>query len=212
MNASKLQVEQLIVGPLATNCYLVWDDHNKEAAIIDPGDDAETILQRCAKLDLNIRYILITHGHFDHVGAVAKIKQQTNAEFLAHEADISFLEGGQQSAQRWGLSIDQPPLPNKYLKEGDTVTIGRHTLKVLHTPGHSPGGISFVHDKMVFCGDTLFQANIGRTDFRMGSFEELSHSIKTRLYTLPDDTIAYTGHGPRTQIGFEKQNNPFVHG
>jgi glyoxylase-like metal-dependent hydrolase (beta-lactamase superfamily II) len=212
MPVHRLRVNRLVVGPLFSNCYIVWDEDIKEGVIIDPGEDAWLILKSVAEIDVEIRYILATHGHFDHVAATAALKREIDAEFLAHKEDFFFIEGGKESAHRWGFEIEQPPRPDRFIKEGDLVQVGGSGLKVLHTPGHSPGGVSFYDKGMVFGGDTLFQGNIGRTDFRMGSFEELAHSIKTRLYTLPDDTIVYTGHGPTTTIGEEKRFNPFVRG
>jgi glyoxylase-like metal-dependent hydrolase (beta-lactamase superfamily II) len=210
MTSSKLQVEPLIVGPLFSNCYIVWDDEANEGVVIDPGDDAEAILKRVKELGINVKYILATHGHFDHVGAVMPLKRELKAEFFAHKGDFFFIEDGVTSARGWGVHIEQPPTPDRFIEEGDTVKIGKFKLKVLHTPGHSPGGVSFLNDRMVFCGDTLFQGSIGRTDFRQGSFEDISQSIKTRLYVLPDDTIVYTGHGPITSIGDEKKFNDYV--
>jgi len=210
MMTQKLQVERMIVGPLSSNCYIVWDKTKRNAAIIDPGEDAKDIIKKVDELDVDVNYILATHGHFDHVGAVAPLKKELNVEFLAHKDDFFFIEDGENAARRWGFIIDQPPKPDRFIVDGDIIKVGEHELKVLHTPGHSPGGVSFLNNGMVFCGDTLFQGSIGRTDFRMGSFEELEQSIRTRLYTLPDNTIVYTGHGPPTTIGTEKQFNPFV--
>jgi len=210
MTSSKLQVEPLIVGPLLSNCYIVYDDRLKEGVIIDPGDDADIILQAVKELAINIKFILATHGHFDHVGAVAPLKRVLKAEFLAHKDDFFFIEDGEKAARRWNIDIEQPPKPDRFIVDGDKIKVGNFHLEVIHTPGHSPGGVSFLHDRMLFGGDTLFQGSIGRTDFRKGSFEDLSKSIKTRLYTLPDDTIVYTGHGPITTIGDEKMYNPFV--
>ena len=210
MTASKLQVDVLIVGPLFSNCYIVWDDKVKKGVIIDPGDNAETILAKVKELGIEIELILATHGHFDHVAGAAGLKRQIDVPFLAHKGDLFFIEDGKDTARRWGIDIEQPPNPDRYIEDGDTIDVGTLKLEVLHTPGHSPGGVSFLHKKMVFAGDTLFHESIGRTDFRMGSFEELETSIKTRLYTLPDDTIVYTGHGPITTIGAEKKHNPFV--
>jgi len=212
MTSSKLQVKRLIVGPLDSNCYVLWDDRSKEGVIIDPGENAELILRTVKELDIDIKYILVTHGHFDHVAAVAPLKRELNADFLAHKDDFFFIEDGKNAAFRWGFDIEQPPKPDRFIKDGDTIKVGNFELQVLHTPGHSPGGVSFLYDRMVFGGDTLFQRSIGRTDFRMGSFDDLSNSIKTRLYTLPDDTVVYTGHGPITTIGKEKKYNPFVRG
>ena len=212
MTSSKLQVEPLFVGPLFSNCYIIYDDKEKMGAVIDPGDDADDILEAVKNLGIKIKFILATHGHFDHVGAVAPLKKEFNAEFLAHKGDFFFIEDGENSARRWGIDIEQPPKPDRFIEDGDKIKVGVFELEVLHTPGHSPGGVSFLYDRMVFCGDTLFQGSIGRTDFRNGSFEDLSKSIKTRLYTLSDDTIVCTGHGPVTTIGDEKRHNAFVRG
>ena len=212
MKPSKIRVEKLVVGPLETNCYIVWDDRVKQGAVIDPGGDAHIILKKIKGIELEIKFILVTHGHFDHVGALAALKRETKAEFLAHKGDFFFIEEGKESALRWGIEIEQPSTPDRFIEDGDKITIGDFELYVLHTPGHSPGGVSFYTKGMVFCGDNLFQGSIGRTDFRMGSFEELEKSIKTRLYNLPDDTIVYTGHGPNTKIGSEKKYNIYVRG
>jgi len=210
MTFSRPKVEILVVGPLFSNCYIVWDNKTKDGAVIDPGDDAISILKTIKKFDIKIKYILATHGHFDHVGAVAPLRRELNVEFLAHKGDFFFIEDGENAARRWGVNIEQPPKPDRFIEDGDKIKIGNFDLEVIHTPGHSPGGISFLCDRMLFGGDTLFQGSIGRTDFRKGSFEEISESIKTRLYTLPDDTVVYTGHGPITTIGDEKKYNAFV--
>jgi glyoxylase-like metal-dependent hydrolase (beta-lactamase superfamily II) len=210
MTSSKLHVEPLIVGPLFSNCYIIYDEKEKLGAIIDPGDDADDILDAVKKLGIKIKYILATHGHFDHVGAVAPLKKEYGAEFLAHKDDFFFIEDGVNAANRWGISITQPPKPDKFIEDGDKIKVGEFELEVIHTPGHSPGGVSFLYDSMLFGGDTLFQGSIGRTDFRKGSFEEIANSIRTRLYSLPDDTVVYTGHGPVTTIGDEKKHNAFV--
>ena len=210
MTVSKLMVETLIVGPLFSNCYIVWENSEKIGVIIDPGDDAESILETIKRLGIKIKCILATHGHFDHVGAVSEIKTKLNVEFLAHKDDLFFIEDGEAAARRWGIIIKQPPKPDGYIKDGDKIDIGNFSLEVIYTPGHSPGGVSFLYDKMIFSGDTLFQGSIGRTDFRKGSIDDLTKSIKNRLYTLPDDTIVYTGHGPITTIGNEKRFNAFV--
>ena len=210
MTSSRLQVEPLIVGPLFSNCYIIYDEEEKQGAIIDPGDDADKILKRVKELGISIKYILATHGHFDHVGGVAPLRRELKVEFLAHKGDFFFIEDGENSARRWGIDIEQPPKPDRFIKDGDKIKVGSFELEVIHTPGHSPGGVSFLYDRMLFGGDTLFQGSIGRTDFRQGSFEEISESIKSRLYKLPDDTIVYTGHGPVTTIGDEKRFNSFV--
>jgi len=210
MISCKPTIEVLIVGPLASNCYIVWDDETKQGVIIDPGDDAQLILEKLKDLDIEIKYILVTHGHFDHVGAVAFLKKELKSEFLAHKEDLFFIEDAENAAARWGFKIENPSKPDRFIDDGEIIEVGCLKFKVIHTPGHSPGGVSFLINDIVFCGDTLFQGSIGRTDFRKGSFVELAKSIKTRLYTLPDKTIVYTGHGPSTTIGNEKKYNLFV--
>ena len=210
MTSSKLLVENLVVGPLMTNCYIVWDEASNEGVIIDPGDDADIIITMLKELGVQVDRILATHCHFDHIAAAAALKRELELEFIAHEGDLFFVEDGKASARKWGFDIEQPPKPDRFIEDGDKIEVGNFSLEVLHTPGHSPGGVSYLHERVVFAGDCLFQGSIGRTDFRMGSLEELAKSIKTRLYTLPDNTLVYTGHGPVTTIGDEKAHNPFV--
>lgn len=212
MSSNRIQIEPLIVGPLASNCYILWDKELKQGVIIDPGDDAKLILNTVKTLDIEILYIVVTHGHFDHVGAVAELKEELKIDFLAHREDLIIIKDSKDSARRWGIEISQSPNPDRYITDGDKIKFGKLELSVIHTPGHSPGGVSFLIDRILFSGDTLFQGSIGRTDFRKGSFEDLEKSIKTRLYSLPDETVVYTGHGPITTIGDEKRHNAFVRG
>jgi glyoxylase-like metal-dependent hydrolase (beta-lactamase superfamily II) len=210
MASQELQIEKVVVGPLLSNCYIVWDEETSKGIVIDPGDDPGKILRKINMNKLEIEKIIITHGHFDHIGAIAPLKKELGADFLAHKEDLFFIEQGKDAAKRWGLNIDQPPSPDRFIEDGEEISLGRFNLKVLHTPGHSPGGVSFFYDKIIFSGDTLFQGSIGRTDFRKGSLNDLIKSIKDVLYRLPDDTIVYTGHGPYTTIGDEKKFNAFV--
>ncbi|MBU0497574.1 MAG: MBL fold metallo-hydrolase [Candidatus Thermoplasmatota archaeon] len=210
MTSSNILIKPEIVGPLLSNCYIVWDEHTKHGVIIDPGDDADTILKKVQEIEITIEYILATHGDFDHIGAVAPLKRALKSKFLAHEGDLFFIEDGKKTAHGWGVHIEQPPNPDQYITDGETIHIKDFEINVLHTPGHSPGGVCYLTNNMLFGGDTLFQGSIGRTDFRKGSFDELEKSIKTRLYTLPDNTIVYTGHGPITTIGDEKKYNAYV--
>lgn len=201
---------RIVVGPLEVNCYILADENTGDAVVIDPGADAEDILRVVLEKNLKVRYIINTHAHFDHVGANARIKQETGAEILMHEADADMLEGAVDQAAFFGSRILPPPTPDRYVKDGDSVSAGGITLAVLHTPGHSRGGICLLADGMVFTGDSLFAGSIGRTDFEGGDLMTLINSIRTKLLRLPDDTRVLPGHGPDTTIGRELRDNPFL--
>ena len=203
-------IKTLPVGPIMANCFIVGCQETMQAAIIDPGDEAEKILQSVNDSNLEVKTIINTHGHFDHVSANKGIHAATNAPILIHALDAPMLEHISASAANWGLSAENSPVPERTLNDGDTIVFGRITLKVLHTPGHTPGGVSLFAEGHVFVGDTLFAGSIGRTDFPGGDFATLKSSIQDKLFTLGDDVRVYTGHGPETTIGHEKQHNPFV--
>lgn len=204
-------VVRLTVGALQENCYLYACPQTREAVIIDPGDEAQRIIKTIRKHSLVPRYILNTHGHFDHIGAIDAVSEEYPVPLAIHEAD-AFMYTSEEMARMIGR---RPPLvkrkPDLFLKEGDHISIGTLTLEVLHTPGHSPGGVCFVSRPYhVFSGDTLFYRGIGRTDLVGGSFEQLAEAIRTKLYTLEDDLIVYPGHGRDSTIIEEKHENPFV--
>jgi len=207
-------VKMLTVGALYTNCYIVGCAETKEALIMDPGFDREVeaqgILREVDQRDLEVRYIVNTHGHPDHTSGNWVIKKTTGAPILIHEYDAPLLtEAGRSLARLFGLRIEFLPA-DKMLHDGDIIRIGGVTLKVLHTPGHSRGSISLLGDDVVFTGDTLFAGSIGRYDLPGGSFQEIMHSIKNRLAGLPDHVKVYPGHGPASTIGEEKRSNPFL--
>jgi hydroxyacylglutathione hydrolase len=202
-------VERLVVGTLQSNCYLVGCDETKEGIIIDPGGDAPLILDRVEQLGLTIKYIVNTHGHIDHIAANRPVKEATGAQIAIHKDDAEWLVTDQGSYARMLGVVSAGPAADVLLTEGDEISFGDDSLQVIHTPGHSLGGISLVGDGVVFCGDTLFAMGVGRVDLPGGSWETLMRSIQTRLFTMPDDTVAYTGHGPTTTIGREKQLNPW---
>lgn len=202
-------IKVLVVGPIMANCYILGCEETKEAAVIDPGDETGRILMTLAESKLKVKYIIDTHGHFDHVGGNKKMKEATGAEILIHPLDAPMLEGLAASAANWGLSADNSPPPDRTVEEGDTISFGKITLKVLHTPGHTPGGISLYTDNYVFVGDTLFQGSIGRTDFPGGDYDTLISAVKNKLFVLDDNVQVLSGHGPETSIGREKRSNPF---
>lgn len=205
-------IKTMVVGPIAANCFIIGDKETNEGAIIDPGGDAERILRVVKETGLDIKFIVGTHGHFDHNAAMKQIKQDLECDFLMHKSDLLFVQRSKKSAMNWGIDIEQVPDPDKYIEEGDILKLGALELKILNTPGHSPGGICIYiqSENILFSGDTLFYGSVGRTDFDGGSMEELIKSIKEKLYTLPDDTVVYTGHGEQTTIGEEKIHNMFV--
>ena len=203
-------IKELVVGPLMANCFIFGCKETKEAVVIDPGGDADRILFSLADSGLTVKYIINTHGHFDHVAANGKIKDATGADILIHPLDAPMLGSLSANAAFFGISVENSPPCDQTIEEGDTVSFGKITLKVLHTPGHTPGGISLYTDKIVFVGDTLFSGSIGRTDFPGGDFNTLISSIRTKLFKMDDDVRVFSGHGPETSIGSEKRFNPFV--
>lgn len=203
-------IKELVVGPLMANCFICGCSKTKEAVVIDPGGDADTILLSLAESKLKVKYIINTHGHFDHVSANGKMKDATGADILIHPLDAPMLEKLSSNAAFFGVSVENSPPCDQTLEEDDTVSFGDITLKIIHTPGHTPGGISLYTNGIVFVGDTLFAGSIGRTDFPGGDFNTLISSIKTKLFNMEDDIRVFSGHGPETSIGVEKRHNPFV--
>lgn len=203
-------IKSLAVGPIQANCFIIGCEATRAAAVIDPGDEADRILSAVEIADLHIDHIINTHGHFDHVGANRRIKAATGADLMIHALDAPLLAQLDRMAGAFGLRVENSPAPDRMLADGDFVSVGELRLAVLHTPGHTPGGLSLHVDHCVFVGDTLFQGSIGRTDFPGGDFDTLLTSIRTKLFTLDDITTVYTGHGPETTIGTEKRSNPFV--
>lgn len=203
-------IKELVVGPLMANCFIFGCKKTREAVVIDPGGDADKILLSLADSELKVKYIINTHGHFDHVCGNGKMKDATDADILIHPLDAPMLGMLTSNAAVFGISVENSPPCDQTIEEGETVSFGNISLKVIHTPGHTPGGISLYTDGIVFVGDTLFAGSIGRTDFPGGDFDTLISSIKTKLFDMEDDMRVLSGHGPETSIGNEKRFNPFV--
>ena len=205
-----MKVLQLEVGSLGTNCYIAYCEKPRKAVVIDPGGDAARILATLNREGLTVEAIINTHGHADHVLANTKVKEATGAPIWIHSADADMLGSGSRNLSAYMGASTSCGTADRLLADGDILTIGEFTLKVLHTPGHTPGGISLLGDKAVFVGDTLFAESIGRTDFPGGSYSQLIQSIKNKLMALPDELKAFPGHGPATTIGWERRQNPFI--
>ena len=206
-------LKELVVGPFGSNCFIVGSEKTKEGMVIDPGANGDSIVNTARGLGLSVVLIVATHNHVDHVGALGQVKEATGADYAVHELDVEGVSPAVFSRMMGvvlGGSLKSPPKPDRMLRDGDVIDIGDLKFTVLHTPGHTRGGISLLGDGVVFSGDTLFNYGIGRTDLSGGDYATLINSIMTKLMTLPDDTIVHPGHGPSTTIGAERKRNPFL--
>ena len=210
LSSSMLFFRCLPVGLLQANCYLVGDEKSNETAIIDPGGEPELILNVVKKHRLQVEYIFNSHGHFDHIGANRPVKLATGAPILIHRADADWLTNPLQPPEEFGSVEIDSPSADEYLNDGDCYHIGEIELKIIHTPGHSPGGVCFLLEDRILTGDTLFSGSIGRSDLPGGSEKEILDSIKKKIIILPENLLVFPGHGPATTIGEEKRNNPFL--
>jgi glyoxylase-like metal-dependent hydrolase (beta-lactamase superfamily II) len=209
-----MTVKSFVVSPFAENCYVCHDAG--EAVLIDPGTATEA--ERSAVLDyitrngLTVRHLLLTHAHIDHILGCAFFAREFGMKWKLHEADLPLLESAELQARMFGVELERPPTPDASLGEGQTIRFGTATWQILHTPGHSPGSVSFYDEAngFVIGGDVLFQGSIGRTDLWGGSMPTLLNAIQRKLMPLPDDTVVYSGHGPETTIGAERRTNPFL--
>ena len=204
-------------NPVGENTYLIWDEETKEAAIIDAGmsnnRENAAVSEFITKENLQLKYALQTHMHFDHVWGLSYIKETYNLRPLCHAADEIIYSQAPEMTGMFRLSMNwNLPAIGRYIEEGEIIQLGKTSIQVLHTPGHTPGGLSFYieSDHIIFTGDTLFQGSVGRTDLPGGNLEEEINSIKTKILTLPSDTIIYSGHGPKSSVEWEKKHNPFL--
>lgn len=202
--------ETVVVGPLQVNCYILGCEKTGDAVVVDPGGNPERILPLVSRHKLKIIHIINTHGHFDHIGANGAMVEATGAELLMHEADLPLLSRASVTAAAFGLQAEDSPQPARFLTDGMIIPVGSLNIKVLHTPGHSPGGCCLHVEDTLITGDTLFADSVGRTDLPGGSMETLIKSIREKLLTLPEKTLVYPGHGPSSSIGGEKAHNPYL--
>lgn len=202
-------IRNIAVGPLQANCFIIGDETSRQAIVIDPGDEPDLIMDFINGNGLKVSYIVCTHGHFDHVGAVADIKIKTGAKVVIHKDEIEIYHAARDMAAFWGYEVERLPEPDMLVDDGDRITIGGVSFAILHTPGHSPGGICLYGEGIVVTGDTLFAGSVGRTDFYGGDMHKLRESFN-KLMSLPEGTKILPGHGPDSTIGIEKRDNPFA--
>jgi len=208
-----LQYQIIPVTSFQQNCSLVWCDQTNHAVLVDPGGEVDKLLTAVMNNQVDLKAIWLTHGHLDHVGATAELKQKLNLPVIGpHKDDQFLLDAIPEQCEMFGFSLVETFLPDKWLDEDQTLTVGNESLSILHTPGHTPGHVVLQHSKqkLLWVGDVLFNGAIGRTDFPRGNYDQLIDSIKSKLLTLDDDYRFIPGHGAESTIGNEKLSNPFL--
>ncbi len=205
-----LKLDTVSVGAFQANCYVLGCERTGEGLVIDPGAESSRVIALIEHMGVNVVAIVNTHAHVDHIGANEDVKNATGAGLMIHEADACFLNDSSRNLTLLSPISSKPGEPDRLLLEGDTVQVGDIVLKVIHTPGHTPGGICLYAEGILFTGDTLFAGSVGRTDLPGGDFKALMNSIETKIMVLPEETQVYPGHGPSTTIGREKEHNPFL--
>lgn len=211
-----IAIKKFVFNPFSENTYIVWDEKTNEGMIVDPGCidpyEEKQIENFISKRNITVKYLIITHCHIDHILGCKFILEKYSPDYYAPEKDLPLLKNADKQGDAFGLQIETPPLPQKYLSEDSLIKLGDSTVKVLYTPGHSPGEhcLYFENEKICITGDVLFQNSIGRTDLWGGDYSILLESIRNKLYSLPDEVIIYPGHGENSKIGIEKSENPFL--
>jgi glyoxylase-like metal-dependent hydrolase (beta-lactamase superfamily II) len=211
-----MEIISFTFNPFFENTYVIWDESSRECAIVDPGmadpAEEEQLKSFVKNNSLNVKFLINTHCHIDHVLGVAFVKEEYNPVYIIPEKDLLLFENAETQAQMFGVNLNKLPKPNKFLSESENIILGSASVSNLFTPGHSPGEFSLYAEDSKFCitGDVLFKESIGRTDLIGGDYNTLINSIRTKLFTLPDDVVIYPGHGDESTIGYEKQHNPFL--
>jgi glyoxylase-like metal-dependent hydrolase (beta-lactamase superfamily II) len=210
-------LESAAVGPFFKNGYVAGCERTKQAVFIDPGDEVEQLLDVIRTRELQVIHILLTHAHVDHVSGVAEAKRTLNVPIHLHPDDLFLYQNAVRTGMMFGLTVEEPPPVDRFYEGEGPITFGDYEVRVVHTPGHCPGGVCLAIGKAgdtaaphLFVGDTLFAGSIGRTDLPGGDYETLLRSITEKLFSFPDESIVYSGHGPETTIGKERETNPFV--
>ncbi|SFH37616.1 Glyoxylase, beta-lactamase superfamily II [Desulfotomaculum arcticum] len=198
------------VGPMDANCYIIGCEEKRAAAVVDPGAEGKRILARLEELKLKCKYIILTHGHVDHIGALNEVREATGAEVLIHNNDAAMLTNPAHNLSLFMGSPIKCKQADRFLEDGEQLKVGHVNLQIFHTPGHTPGGICIQAGNSLITGDTLFAGSVGRSDFPGGNHNVMIESIKTKLLQYPDETKVYPGHGPASTIGLEKKHNPFL--
>ncbi len=205
------ELDCFCVGAFGTNLFIVYDEDSKDAILIDPGIGSEFVLNHIREKGLSLKYIVNTHGHFDHIYNNSLFKESTNACLCCHRKDEELLKVSASQGLKYGIEVPSSPLPDKFLEDNDILELNEKiNFRIIHAPGHSQGSICLYSKGFLFCGDVLFEGSIGRTDLPGGNHTQLICSIKNKLLVLPEDTIVLSGHGENTTIGREKKSNPFL--
>ena len=214
MNDADIIVETIPVGPLQCNCTILGDLVSRKAIVVDPGGDAEILLERLVELNLQVERIIHTHAHLDHFLASGKMKEATGAKLALHREDLFLWDMLEDQCRMFGIPFEPPPPPDQWLENEEEIDLNDLQGKALHTPGHTPGSMCFLFESknLLIAGDTLFHGSIGRTDLWGGDFKKIEKSIQEKLYTLDEETSVITGHGESTSIGHEMRANSFVRG
>ena len=212
MNDTDIIVETIPVGPLQCNCTILGDLVSRKAIVVDPGGDAEILLERLVELNLQVERIIHTHAHLDHFLASGKMKEATGAKLALHREDLFLWDMLEDQCRMFGIPFEPPPPPDQWLENEEEIDLNDLQGKALHTPGHTPGSMCFLFEsqKLLIAGDTLFQGSVGRTDLWGGDFKKIEKSIQEKLYTLDEETSVIAGHGESTSIGHEMRGNSFV--